>query len=165
MRHAKAVSDHPRGDHERPLNDRGAAAAIAVGQTLVARELVPDVVACSTATRTRQTWDGVVAGGARACEVRYLELLYLASVPTLLRTVQAMPRSAGTVMVVGHSPGIPALVDFLVARTAGSRDWPRLGEYPTAGVAVLALTRPWSDVSEGCAELMDFIVPRPADPK
>ena len=56
LRHAKAVPALPGiDDHARPLNGRGRRAAAQVGiETAGAR---PDLVLCSSATRTRETWE------------------------------------------------------------------------------------------------------------
>ena len=56
VRHAKSSWDYDVDDHERPLSGRGRRDAEALGQLLSQRSLRPDLVFCSTATRTRQTW-------------------------------------------------------------------------------------------------------------
>ena len=59
-RHAKSAWDDPlTPDHDRPLNDRGNAAAADLGQWLASRGYVPEKVLCSDAVRTRQTWSGI----------------------------------------------------------------------------------------------------------
>lgn len=148
-------------DHDRPLNPRGRRDAVAVGELLVAQGLAPDAVACSTAVRARQTWDGAIAGGARSGEVQYLDEIYAASVPALLAVVQKLPEVATTVLLIGHAPGVPDLVGFLAAREPGSPAWARLDQgYPTAGVAVLTLPGPWAKAGEDCADFASFHVPR-----
>ena len=53
-RHAKSSWDDPlTPDHDRPLNDRGKAAAADLGQWLASRGYIPDEVLCSDALRTR----------------------------------------------------------------------------------------------------------------
>ena len=56
VRHAKSSWDYDVDDHERPLSARGRRDAEALGRLLSQRSLRPDLVFCSTATRTRQTW-------------------------------------------------------------------------------------------------------------
>ena len=59
-RHAKSSWDDPlMSDHDRPLNERGKAAAADLGQWLASRGYVPDQVLCSDALRTRKTWSGI----------------------------------------------------------------------------------------------------------
>ena len=165
LRHAKSAWDRDVADHERLLTGRGRRDAVAAGQLLAARGLVPDVVACSTAARTRETWDGAVQGGAGAHEVRFLDEIYEARVTDLLRVVRAMPETARTVLLVGHGPGIPDLVDLLAVRRAGSDAWARVEhKYPTAGLAVLTFPGTWAEAGQARAELESFEVPRGAKP-
>ncbi|MFC7481813.1 SixA phosphatase family protein [Luedemannella flava] len=62
LRHAKA--DNPPGvaDLDRPLTPRGHADATAAGAWLAAKAILPDLVICSPARRTRETWHGVALG-------------------------------------------------------------------------------------------------------
>ena len=56
LRHAKSSWHDPAlTDFERPLNRRGRAAARAIGDYLVRNDLLPDLVLCSAAQRTRET--------------------------------------------------------------------------------------------------------------
>ena len=57
LRHAKSSWDQPgMADHERDLDPRGLAAARRMGALLRERNLIPDLVLCSTARRTVHTW-------------------------------------------------------------------------------------------------------------
>ena len=93
-RHAKSSWDDPtQADHDRPLNDRGRRSARELGDWLASRGYHPEEVLCSTAERTRETWDGV----AMAClevrpHLRFEPGLYHASpekMLTMLRTASA----------------------------------------------------------------------------
>lgn len=163
LRHAKSSWPDGVADHERPLSSRGRRDAVAAGELLAFRGIVCDVVGCSTATRTRETWDGATKGGALAHEVRYLDQIYAARVTELVRVVRALPESASVVMMIGHGPAIPDLVELLAARTAGSPDWARLDQgFPTAGLATLTFHSSWADTGRARALLVDFSVPRGA---
>ncbi len=163
LRHAKSSWPDGVPDHERPLSGRGRRDAVAAGELLASREIVCDVVGCSTATRTRETWDRATRGGARAHEVRYLDQIYAARVTELVRVVRALPESAQVVMLVGHGPAIPDLVGFLAARHAGSPHWARFDQkFPTAALATLTFRSSWADAGQARALLVDFSVPRGA---
>ena len=160
LRHAKSDWDTGEVDHERPLNRRGRADAAAVGQVLAGHGMVPDLVACSTATRTRETWDRAVGAGAQAGEVRYLDDIYSADVATLVGVVQELPEAAETVLLIGHNPGVSELVRSLAVRT-DTPAWVGIDQgYPTAGLAVLTLPGPWHAAGTGAADLVTFEVPR-----
>jgi phosphohistidine phosphatase len=156
LRHAK--SDWPdMADHERPLAKRGRHAAPAVGIWLRDRGYVPDVVVCSTAKRTRQTWDLVAGKLDGSPEVRYEERAYGASVQTLLYLAHELPDSCRTALFIGHNPGIGELASALPgqlpdASVGGLR-------FPTAAVAVLEFTGDWPDLAPGTARLAAYTVP------
>lgn len=161
LRHAKSDWDSGAVDSERPLNRRGQRDAVAVGERIAGQGLVPDLVVCSTALRNRQTWDRAVVGGCRAHEVRYLDQIYQASVFELLGVVRDLPEEAKTVLLIGHSPGVPDLGVLLVADAAESSARTQLEEkYPTAGLAVLTLPGPWAAAGRDRASLVAFEVLR-----
>ena len=57
MRHSRATHKTGFEDVGRPLTGRGRRDAAAAGAWLRGQRLVPDLVLCSPALRTRQTWD------------------------------------------------------------------------------------------------------------
>jgi phosphohistidine phosphatase len=161
LRHAKSSWDEPLPDHERPLAARGIRDAGAAGQLLDDRGWQPGLVLCSTAVRTRQTWQWASAAGARAGEVHDVEAIYEASVARLLGLVQQTAEEIQSLMLIGHGPGLPGLAELLGARPEPREAWARMDvKYPTAGLAALRLPGSWTDTSPGQAELIAFEVPR-----
>jgi phosphohistidine phosphatase len=161
LRHAKSAWDQPLPDHERPLARRGSRDARAAGRLLADRGWHPDLVLCPTAVRTRQTWQRAAAAGARAAEVRYVDAIYEASTQELLVLVRQTPEEVGSLMLIGHGPGLPGLAESLGARPQPRDAWQRMdAKYPTAGLAVLQLAGRWGDTAAGQAELIAFEVPR-----
>jgi phosphohistidine phosphatase len=162
LRHAKAEPAGSGPDHARPLALRGRAQATTVGQTLTASGLVPDVVLCSSALRTRQTWD-LVAGRLPATpHVTVDDALYELTVRGLLAVVRELPDTARTVLVVGHEPTMGAGSAFFAGpgSEAGSLALARVG-LPTGGYGLLEADAPWSDWDRGAASLR--YAGRPAD--
>jgi phosphohistidine phosphatase len=161
LRHAKAVTA-AHTDHERELADRGHADAAAVGAWLVEHGLHFDVVLCSTATRTRETWADVVAAGVDGKRVSYESAVYDATTQELLDLIAEVPDSARSVLVVGHSPGIPALAAELAgtdgsdpAALASLRDG-----FPTSALAVLEVPVLWAELAPGACRLQAVAAPR-----
>ncbi|MEU7571771.1 MULTISPECIES: SixA phosphatase family protein [unclassified Micromonospora] len=123
LRHAKAEQSRDAPDAERPLTARGHADAAAAGAWLARHGLLPDVVLCSPARRTRQTWHGVALGLAGsppeggpagpAPAVRYEPTAYEAHPDELLELVRSVDPTAGTVLLVAHNPGISLLSALL----------------------------------------------------
>jgi phosphohistidine phosphatase len=160
VRHAKSSWEFDVDDHDRPLSARGRRDADALGRLLVQRSLRPDLVLCSTSARTRETWDRAQASGASAGEVRLVRAIYNAWVPELVRLLRGAPAEIWTLLMLGHAPGIPDLVEHICVRT-DSHDWARLDQkYPTSGLAVINVPGPWREVGNASAELTSFAIPR-----
>ncbi|MEW1862988.1 histidine phosphatase family protein [Streptomyces sp. NBC_00669] len=159
LRHAKA--DWPSvPDHERPLADRGRLDAPAAGRRFTDDGITPDLALCSTATRTRETWKLVAHEMTHRPKTVYEERLYDASLGDLLALIGETPDSVGSLLLVGHNPGMHALAEAL----AGSADSDALsrmhrGGFPTAAFAVLTFTGPWKSAEHGVARLTGFWAP------
>lgn len=164
IRHAK--SDYPPGvvDHDRPLNARGARDAPALGRWLADQVSPTEAtrVIVSSAERTQQTWAAVadcLGESWEAVPVVTDERIYEAS-PGTLREVIADQRDADTVVLVGHSPGLPQLLAELGAPSSIRSD--ALQKFPTSAVAVLATQLAWADALSGVGtfEVSSFAIPR-----
>lgn len=151
MRHAKA-GELPGGpDAERALTERGRRDAAAAGQWLRGGGYLPDAVICSSARRTRQTWQQVrdELGADPGCST--LDSLYLAEADELLAEIVLTPDPAGTLLYVGHNPGAGQLAAGLTGTEL---------DFPTAAIAVIGLTGSWAGLAPGTAELVASWTPR-----
>ena len=158
MRHAKAVPYEPGADHERALAERGRVDAERVGDALGEAGAVPDLVLCSTATRTRETLECAAGAIGDATEVSFEPRIYGASVGELLSVIQAVGDEVNTLMLVGHNPGTQMLAVALAAD--GDQIEPLRVKFPTAGVADLRFEGAWADVAPMRCELAGFLDPR-----
>lgn len=166
MRHAEAGGSH--NDHERPLTPAGRTDAAAAGAWI--RQTLPrvDAVVCSTALRTRQT---LAATGIDA-PARYADELYGGGIDDILEQIAATADTAGTLLVVGHAPGIPATAHELATVALLDREDaeadPETGDplvspgnpaaeglrhFSACAVAVLTTAAGWAEVAERGAEL------------
>jgi phosphohistidine phosphatase len=156
LRHAKAERPAGVADIDRRLTGRGHADAAAAGAWLAAHGYTPDLVLCSPAKRTRQTWHGVaLALTARAPEVRYESGLYEDGVREALELLKGVPDEIGTVLLVGHNPTV-SLLSALFDRAA-DRDSDGLR---TSGIAVHTRDGDWSDWRAGSAPVVASATPR-----
>ncbi len=152
MRHAKAEQSDSKRDFDRLLTERGRADALAGGVWLAGQGIVPDVVICSPAARTRGTWHQVAIGFAEstadpgsAPTVTYEPDLYEAGLAAALELVQRADPTARTVLLIGHNPTVSGLshrLDDARIRAAGG--------LRTSGIAVHDVTTEWAD----CASAM-----------
>jgi len=131
LRHAKSSwSDSALDDHERPLNTRGRRDAPRMGELVREYGLLPDVVLSSDAVRARLTAEAVTEASGYAGEILLDPRLYLARPADILSVLPTVGESAGTVMIVGHNPGLEQLLEQLT----GERH-----DMPTAALAQISL--------------------------
>jgi len=160
LRHAK--SDWPDvPDEDRPLAKRGRRDAPRIGRWLRGRGYLPDVVVCSAARRTRQTWQLVGPELDGSPDVRFEPRAYAASALTLLYLTRELPSRYLTAMLIGHNPGLEELTASLTAAGDGPQTGiePRGIRLPTAGVAVVEFAGDWPDLAPGQARLLDAVIP------
>lgn len=165
LRHAKSGWDDPGlRDFDRPLNQKGQRAALAVGRHLKSLGLVFDHVVASPAVRVTETLEQVESGYGSALAPAWDQRVYLASVSTLLDIIHELPVGAERALIVGHNPGLEELILFLVPDGGSLRDSVET-KFPTASVAELRFdVARWSDVGAHDADLICFIRPRDLDP-
>ncbi|MEP7035041.1 MAG: histidine phosphatase family protein [Actinomycetota bacterium] len=164
LRHAKAEQAPGTPDHDRNLTPTGREDSRVVGQWLSdpSHIMAVDLVICSTSERTRQTLEGLVAGGVSVGEVRFDERIYNGGAASLLDVLRALPDSAITALVIGHAPGVPMLATELAQEGSGPTEaLERLSKgFPTSGLAVLGFAGGWETVAPGTTYLREFVVPR-----
>lgn len=160
LRHAKSSHDEPGlADHDRPLAPRGRRAAKAMGCYLRDHELSPGLVLCSSATRARQTLDGLAGGiGNMTGEVRIEPELYEASAAGLLERLRRIGDGAPSAMLIGHNPAIERLALDLAARGPDLADL--ANKFPTGALAVLEFESAWGELDADGARLVAFVKPR-----
>jgi phosphohistidine phosphatase len=159
LRHAKSSwKDSGLADHDRPLAGRGRRAAKAMNGYLRAQGIEPDLVLCSTAVRARQTLARIEPALGRQ-EVKVERALYGASADALIARLRRLPAKCSSVLVIGHNPGLEALV-LELARPGPKRDAVAV-KFPTAALATLELDIDgWPELGSGGAELTAFVRPR-----
>jgi phosphohistidine phosphatase len=159
LRHAKSSwRDGDLADRERPLNARGHRA----GRLLAAhfaREARPDLVLCSSARRTRETFEHIADAYAAPPPVLTEDGLYLADAQAIMRRIEAVPDSVATLLVIGHNPGLHELAAML-ARHGARRDRTRLADkFPTGALASFRLAGRWEDIAHASLALIGYVTP------
>ncbi|MCB5164145.1 histidine phosphatase family protein [Streptomyces bambusae] len=160
LRHAKSAWPPGVPDSDRPLGPRGLRDAPAAGALLAREHPRPDLVLCSPARRTRQTWELAAARLPAEPPVRHEPRLYAAEAEEILDLVRETPADVGGLLLVGHNPGLQELVLLLAGGGPGDA-LDRIGaKFPTSAVAVLGCPEPWSALTPGSAVLKSFDIPR-----
>ena len=140
-----------------------------MGRWLRAAGHVPDRVLCSTARRTRETWQLAQPELGTDPPVSFEDRVYEASAEELLDLARHAWSAVKTLLIVGHAPGIPELALMLAERRpldggeggAVPQAVDRMrAKFPTAAIAVLELTGSWARLGPGAARLTSFVTPR-----
>lgn len=163
LRHAKAERLDGVDDPDRPLAERGIVDATATGPALAGLvELTPaDVVLCSPAVRTRQTWRLVARAQPTPPPTRFNPVIYGASLDELLALIRSVPSATGTVLVIGHEPTMSQTATTLAGPGSSAPDLARLtSTYPTSGLALFTVPPVWSALAPGTAVLQHFSATR-----
>jgi phosphohistidine phosphatase len=163
LRHAKSSwADPALADIDRPLSARGERASRKIAGHMHRRRIRPALVLCSPALRTRRTLAAIEPALGPRCPVELVPDLYAASETVLLEQLRALPDPVGSVLVIGHNPGLHDLALALASRGAGLE---RLqAKFPTGALATIACRcEHWADLEPGGAKLVDYVVPRQLD--
>ena len=151
FRHAKAETDAESGDDfDRALAPRGRREAKAMGERLAALGVSPDLALVSPAVRTRQTWE-LATEALPSGEVRLEPSLYNADAGQIRRLAERAGDGCGTVVVVGHNPGLQELTLRLLLEGAAPSGFIGRAQrkFPPAAVAVFDFDAAGRPVADG----------------
>ena len=156
LRHGKTEDSRPgHRDDARRLTPAGEQQAAELGDHLRREHTQPDVVLCSSATRARQT---VEALGLTA-PVQVLDRLYEAGGDEIVALIRDLDDDIEHVLVVGHSPALPAVAQELA--DPDTSDPAGLGtlerHFPAGALATLSVDGTWSELDR--ASLLSIRLP------
>lgn len=141
FRHGKAEPDSASGeDFDRRLAPRGVRESGDTAAQLADLGFAPDLALVSPAARTRETWTAAEPLFPKA-QARFDAELYHADSSAIRREAERAGGRVGTVMVVGHNPGLQELTVRLLLEGSAP---PALVErarrqFPTAAAAVFLI--------------------------
>lgn len=161
LRHAKTERAAPgERDRDRKLTTRGRADVPLLGAYMARHGLVPDLALVSPAARAQETWQLLAVSFAKAPKTDTDERIYNATADKLV-TVLSEPRTAVSLLLVGHNPGIHDLaVELIAAGNVEARE--RVTEsLPTSGLVVIDLAfDDWQLLHPHSGRLERFVSPR-----
>lgn len=160
LRHAKSSREDPEmADFDRPLAPRGRRDAPRMGRWMETAGIRPDLVLCSDARRARETWTALSGPLRCAAPVLYERGLYMASAKALCRRLQRLAGTVGSVLVIGHNPGLEEAGQVLGDGSGEAFERLR-SKFPTAALARLEFEiDDWSRLQPGTGRLATFITP------
>jgi phosphohistidine phosphatase len=161
LRHLKSSWDDALlGDHDRPLAPRGRKAGKKLARHVRQNGVAPELVLCSPAVRTRETFDAVRSALGKP-EARFLPQLYAASDDDLLAAVRGVEPEVRSVLLIGHNPGLHDLALALTGRGDEEARGRLREKLPTGALVTLSFRAgAWIELMPGSGELVDYVVPR-----
>lgn len=157
LRHGKAERTAPGGDIARRLTDRGRSDAALMGRVLAERDLIPDLALVSAAARTQETWAELVPSFP-AARSEVTRDLYLAGEDRILSMIEDRAEGAGSLMVVGHNPGLHMLTLWLLRQGGASGAVMARAEakFATSSAAAFTFDKAGRPAYDGLFHVSDF---------
>ena len=154
IRHAKSDwSDENKSDFERGLNKRGKKAIITIGNALLKKKVMPDLIIASSAERTRLTAQGLANEIEYKGKIKYLDELYMAEPLDVISTIKKIKDKYDNVFIIGHNPETTELTDLMLDEY--------IDNVPTLGIVAFKLPiEHWNRFKPEKAKLNFFIYPK-----
>jgi len=154
IRHAKSDwSDESKSDFERGLNKRGRKAIHTMAEALKEKQIIPDLILCSSAKRTKLTTKGLIEKTGYTGEIVYSDALYMAEPEEILTHIHNIEDKYDTVFIVGHNPETTELSNLMTNAY--------IDNVPTLGIVSIQYSiERWKDLKIGEGELTFFIYPK-----
>ncbi len=148
LRHAKAEDAHnAENDFKRQLTDRGRQDAKKMGDYFLSLNIIPDIIYCSTAYRTKQTLDIFNTKANLKAQIQFSDKLYLCMPSDFLDFF--VNSTHNTILFVGHNMGISAIADWLCSDN--------VEELPTCGIAILQFE---NEIALKTGKLIAYQIPK-----
>jgi phosphohistidine phosphatase len=159
LRHAKSSWKDDVEDHERQLNRRGRETAQLVGKYLQGSIGRVDLALCSSAARTRETLEFVLAGFQTSPLCLIEDALYLADCDKLIERLSLLDEEFVNVLLVGHNPGLHQLAVALADPHSPLFAGLASAKFPTLARASFEINTRWTGIGDTRHRLVDYVTP------
>lgn len=148
VRHAKADYPDLCRDFDRPLTKKGRKDAEKLGAAFFNNGINPDLVICSSAQRTKETYELIRPFFQNSPTLVYTDELYFSDVAAYKTFIAEAEDQYQRLMFVGHNPSVSLMTAILDEHSAGH-------EMGTAhAVHIIFETRQWIEVRSGRINLI-----------
>src|SRR5262249_31740865 len=147
---------------DRPLSKRGQGAGATIARYLERAEIAPELVLCSSALRTRQTLDLVMAA-LDPPRVMIERGLYESGRAQLLQRLRQVEPGVGSVLLIGHNPGLQDLALWLADPAARELHRRLEAKFPTGALVSYRLEEGWQELRAHSATITAYVTPGALD--
>lgn len=151
LRHAKSDWDNlNQQDFDRPLAKRGIEEADLLSKHIKEKHYLIDKVLCSSALRTKQTFD-ICSDGFNfpIKNATYSEDLYFGNCDVIINFIQNLDEALSSILIIGHNPTMHLLLERLIDRN--------IKKFPTCSLTEISIENTWKDLSLKKCKLKSFI--------
>ena len=154
IRHAKSNwSDGSQSDFRRGLNTRGKKAILIMAKALKEKKIMPDLILCSSAKRTKLTAKGLAKEIGYSGKIQYIDALYMAEPETIQEHIKNVNDKYDMLFVIGHNPETTELSNMMID------DY--IDNVPTLGIVALDLPIDhWKEFKLSEGKMQFFIYPK-----
>ena len=158
-RHGHAQDSAGSSDFERELRDKGKRNAQRIGLWLLRKNLIPDYIMTSPASRALRTAEKTAKTMNLASHViKSVSDLYLAQKNDLLYQLRQVPENIKCVMLVGHNPGLEDLLVEICRNQVTTNSKGNI--LSPAALARVQLNFPWHRLGDDKASLVEIVYPK-----
>ena len=157
LRHAKSSWKEDVSDRERRLSRRGRETARRVARHLPSAVGRLDLVLCSSARRTRETLDFLLAEFAAHPRCLLEDEIYAASQEILMNRLRRLAEGDVNVLLIGHNPGLHELAITLSDTSSPAFAALTSGKFPTAARVTFRIPERWSTLGRSRYALVDYV--------
>ena len=162
-RHAKSSwNSEANSDFDRPLNERGKADAIKMGEEMNRLSWLPEKIIASPAVRVKQTCKAYSEILDYSLEnVEWNSVIYEAYTVTLVNILTSIEESIKSVMLIGHNPAMEDLLVHLCGYSKVNEHQQNDGKiFTTANVEELTTDATWKDLVTEEVQLKKLLRPK-----
>ncbi len=161
LRHAKSDWDSYDGnDFDRDIQKKGELRTQKICKFLKDQKIEISKVLCSTALRTRKTYDILSESFQNNLNVEFLEKLYHSTAENILNILRTQ-KSEKSVMIIAHEPSLSEFVRIISNEIINDSHFDAMNSYVTSGLcSILFKTNDWKNISRDNSEFKFYVKPK-----
>lgn len=159
LRHGQAeTASILQTDISRKLSLEGLTEAENVGKILLKQNITPDLVVCSTAIRTCETFSQLQKSFATPLKIEYRQEVYNASAKELENIITSLEEDLHNILIIGHNPALYQLATTL-AKTGDEALIDNLHlQFPPCSIAIIEIDEIWKNIGKANGRLIFFAI-------